>query len=208
MRLAGVVERHQPLAPALAADDKHALVAPRRRLRQRHQLGDAQARGVEHLQQAVQPRRAQPLRRRLDLRAGARLRQQIVDLLDAENLGQAAAALRPLDHRGRIVAAMAFAVEETIELADRGEPPRHRRRRKPALGKPPEMSAQRVAIGCCDRLPGIGEVGGEIGEIAPVGIERVDASAALGRDHVEEQLDQRFVAGARPSAHPVISGKA
>ena len=70
------------------------------------------------------------------------------------------------------------------------------------------MRAQVVAVGGGDAAAGPAEIGGEIGEIAPVGVERVAACAALGRDHVEEQLDQRFVAGARPSAHPVVSGEA
>ena len=56
----------------------------------------------------------------------------------------------------------------------------------------------------CRRL---GEIGGEIGEVAPVGIERVRGRAALGREHVEKQLDQRFVAGARPSAHRAPSAR-
>ena len=57
----GLVQRHQPLLVALAAHHDHAGVAARRRQRQRHQFGDAQAGGVEHFQQAMQPHRAQPL---------------------------------------------------------------------------------------------------------------------------------------------------
>ena len=34
---------------------------------------------------------------------------------------------------------------------------------------------------------------GEIGEVVAIGVERILAGAALGRQHVEEQLDQRFV---------------
>jgi hypothetical protein len=51
----GVVERHQPLLVALAAHHDHARIAPRGRQRQRHQFGDAQAGGVEHFQQAIEP---------------------------------------------------------------------------------------------------------------------------------------------------------
>ena len=60
-----LVERHQAFLVALAAHHDHAGIAPRRRQRQRHQFRDAQARGVEHFQQARQPHRAQLLQRRL-----------------------------------------------------------------------------------------------------------------------------------------------
>ena len=117
-------------------------------------------------------------------------------VLDAEHLGQAAPALRPFDHGGRIVGAVTLAVEEAIELADRRQPPRHRGRREPALGESAEIGAQRVAVGGGDICSS-----GKIGEVAPVGIERIGAGAALGRKHVEEQLDQRFIVCARPAGH-------
>ena len=44
-------QRHHPLLAALAADDQHAAVARQRRQRQADQFGDAQAGGVEHLEQ-------------------------------------------------------------------------------------------------------------------------------------------------------------
>ena len=31
------------------------------------------------------------------------------------------------------------------------------------------------------------------GEVAPVGVQRIDAGAAFGRQHVQEQVDQRVV---------------
>jgi hypothetical protein len=58
-----LVQWHQPFLVALAAHHDHAGVAPRRRQRQRHQFGDAQAGGVEHFEQAIEPQRAEPLRR-------------------------------------------------------------------------------------------------------------------------------------------------
>ena len=59
----------------------------------------------------------------------------------------------PFEHRGRIVAAMAFAVEEAIELADRGEPPRHRGRREPALARGGPRCARRSSLSAAAMLP-------------------------------------------------------
>ena len=73
--------------------------------------------------------------------------------------------------------------------------------REAALAEPAEMGAQVVAVGAGDVGSGAGEIGGEIGQVAPVGVERVGAGAALGREHVEEQLDQGFVGWARPAGH-------
>ena len=127
--LGGVVERHQPFLAALAAHDQHARVALRRRGRQRHQLGHPQPGGVDQLQQRVEPRRAQPLAVGAPVAdRGARGGEQAVDVLDAEHLRQRASALRPFDDGGGIVAALSFGIEEAIELPDRRQPPRHRRR--------------------------------------------------------------------------------
>ena len=62
-------------------------------------------------------------------------------------------------NRGRVVAAMAFAVEEAVELANRREPPRDRRCRQPAPCKPPEVGSQSVTVGRGNGFPGFGEVG-------------------------------------------------
>jgi hypothetical protein len=42
---------------------------------------------------------------------------------------------------------------------------------------------------------------GEIGEVVAIGGEGIFAGAALGRQHVEEQLDQRFVGCLSPAGH-------
>ena len=51
-------EGDDALAPALALDGQHAPVAGEHRARQRHQLGHAQAGGVERLDQRMQAQRA------------------------------------------------------------------------------------------------------------------------------------------------------
>ena len=63
------------------------------------------------------------------------------------------------------------------------------------------MGAQVVAVGGGDAASGLGEIGGEIREVAPVGVERVRRRAALGGQHVEVELDQGFVGLSRPAGH-------
>ena len=55
-----LVQRHEPLAPAFALDGEHAVVGDEHLARQRDQLGDAQARGVERFEQRVETERAAP----------------------------------------------------------------------------------------------------------------------------------------------------
>jgi hypothetical protein len=62
------------------------------------------------------------------------------------------------------------------------------------------MGAKIVVVRGRDGAPRGGEIGGEIHEIAPVGVERVPGGAALGGEHVEEQFDQGVV-GLRPAGH-------
>ena len=56
-------------------------------------------------------------------------------------------ALRPFEHGRRVVAAMALAIEEAVELADRREPPRERGRRQPAPFETGQMGAQGRRVG-------------------------------------------------------------
>src|SRR5262249_59112122 len=72
------------------------------------------------------PRGGCPARRTIGLAAVTGGGEQAIDLLDAEHARQLAAALGPLDDRGRIVAAPSLCVEEAIELADRRQPARDR----------------------------------------------------------------------------------
>ena len=117
--------------------------------------------------------------------------------------GSVAPALGPFQHRGRIVAAFSFRVEEAIELAHRRQPPRQRGGLEAALGEAAEKSAQVVGVGAGDGAAGGAQMRGEIGEIVAIGGERILAGAALGRQHVEEQFDQRFV-GCVPAGHRLV----
>ena len=157
----------------------------RRGCRQGDELGDTQARRVKHLDQTSEPRRAQPhsqWRRRIENRRHA---QQAIDFAERERLGQRAHALGAFQHRGGIVLALAFGVEEAIELPDRREPPRYGRGRHAAPRQLTKIAAQILGRGGGNGTVGAGEVRGEIGKIAAVSGERILAGAALRRQHVE-----------------------
>ena len=191
----GVVERHQPFLVALAAYHDHAGVAPRGRDRQRHQLGHAQARGVEHLEQAIEPHRAQPLQGRGFglLRQVLGFGQHAVDVRYRQHLWQATAALGAGQDRGGIVLADAFVQHEAEQMPHRRQPPRHAGGFKPSDIEIGEIVAQLLGVGSGKGLPGAGQELREIGEVAAIGLQRVVARALFRREHVEEQVDQLAV---------------
>ena len=96
-------------------------------------------------------------------------------------------------YRGRIVPTFSFRVEKAIKLAHRRQPPRQRGGLEAAFGETAEKSAQIVGVGAGDRSSGGAQMRGEVGEVVAISVERILAGAALGRQHVEEQLDQRFI---------------
>jgi hypothetical protein len=64
-----------------------------------------------------------------------------------------------------------------------------------------QIVPQHVRAGTCKALPLAAEKVGQIGEVAPVGIERVDTSPLFRREHVEEQADQFVVFGRLAGTH-------
>ena len=116
-----------------------------------------------------------------------------MDVGDGEHLGQGPAAARPLDRGRRIVAAMAFGVEEAMELADRRQPARHRGGRESSCGQRAEIGAHVIAARRRDAAARRAQVRGIIREIARIGRQRVCGGAALGRQHVEIKLDETAV---------------
>ena len=149
-------------------------------------------------QQAIQANPPQPLAGRpggiADPVAGRR--EHAVDIRDGEHLGQRSAALRALDRRRRIVASMTLGIEKPIELAQCRQPPRDRGGRKGAgLDQRPQVGANVVTFRSCDRAAGRPKRGREIGEVAPIGGNRVHRRPALRRQHVEKQLDEPVVRG-------------
>ncbi len=116
-------QRHHPLLAALAPDQQHARIAPRRGQRQGDELGHPHPGGVEQLHQtgvaqAVVLRPARALGR-LD---------QPVDLLELSVFGRRLSTPGPLDLDRRIVGPPALLEGEAVELLDRREPPRPGRR--------------------------------------------------------------------------------
>ena len=182
-------QRHETLAAALAADDKDAILGQRRRLRQGDQFRDAQAARVEKLEEAVHARAAQPLRRRGVGVLGGLLghAQEPVDMIDGQDLGQGAPALRPLDGGGRVRRRIAFRIEELVELTDRGQAPRRRRCFQAALVEARHEGADRRRSRRQRADLRLGEEGEVIVEVAPIRLQGVGGGAALGGQHVEEQ---------------------
>src|SRR5262249_56722271 len=102
---------------------------------------------------------------------------------------QRTAAFRPFDDGRWVVGAPSLCIEEAIELADGREPPGHRRGREATLAERSEIAAQVLGRGTSDAASGFAKLCGEVGEVASIRGERVLGSPALGRDHIEEQLD-------------------
>jgi len=91
-------------------------------------------------------------------KAGARNREQAVDLGDGQYFRERTAAFGPFDDRGGIIAAMTFRIEKTIDLADCGKPSCDRGSRKTALGEQLQVSADLLRSGFGDGPPGAREM--------------------------------------------------
>ena len=157
------------------------MVRGERGQRQGHQLRSAQPAGIEQLEYGDQ---AQAGRLR-PLPGGG---DQRLDLGLVEQPRQGALPARTVDRLGRIIRPTPFQVHEAMELADRRQAARHGGARHAALRQLAQIRAHRSGIG---GLHGEGaplEKAAIVGEIAPVGVERVSARAALDRHHLEEGL--------------------
>ena len=166
----GIVQRHQPLAPALASYRDQRPPPRPARLRQADQLGNSEARRVEKLEQRED---AQALRGAVPASVPAALacpraasRAAGRHLGDREHFRQMPARLRALGRGGRIVVAMPFGDQKAEELPQRRKPPRLRACGKPALRKRRRDSRARR------RTRGVGQAPrprAEILEVAAVG---------------------------------------
>ena len=188
----GLRDDDKPLAAALALDGDQRIASAQRMARQRHQLRDAQARGIEQLEQRVHPRGAQPLagRAALDVEALLGDGEQAVDVLHRQDLGQPLALARPFQDLRGIVGALALGDEEAMELADRRELARRRRGLEAQGLERREIGAQVVCRGIERRTPACDETCRISRDVAAIGVQRVGRRATLGGDHVEEQLDE------------------
>src|SRR5579885_1336039 len=176
-----LAQRHEPLLAALAAHDEDALVLEARE-RQRHQLGDAQPRRIEELDDAKETGALgpAPAPRRGDERR---------HLLLAKELRQGPAEPRRIEDARRIVAAHALGEEEAVKLAERREPAGAGARRQAGARDASEVAPQRVGVGGLEGDARGGEETREIVEIVAVGGDGETRGAALGREHFEEGLD-------------------
>jgi len=188
-----LVQRDHALLAALAAHDQHALIAHDGGHGQRDQLRDAQAGGVQQLQQRRQAQTIRALQ-------GVGGLEQLTDLGLAQQLGQRPALARRVDGGDGIVRSHALAHEEAVELANGRQPPRRRARRHAGAIEGGEIGAQGRGIGRRQLGAATGEKAGKIGEIARIGLDRVVRGVALGTQHLDEAFEVA-------RAHLALSGK-
>ncbi len=174
-------QRHQALLVPLAHAAEVARLQLQVRDSQAHQLGDTQPGGVEHLEHSLV---AQPLR--VD---GLRGRQQALDLLHAQELGQPLPQAWRVDVLGGVVPNRLLLSQEAEETAHRRQRPRHRAAVQPLLveasqeihhvlpGHPRHRQLARPA-----KLL-------ELLQVAPVGGHRVPRQPPLHPDVVQEGCD-------------------
>jgi len=136
----------------------------------------------------------------------ARVREQAIDIRDAQNVGERALAFRPFDHGGGVVAAPSFRAKETKELPHSGKPPPDRRSRKAAAHEVGEIRSQVLGAGIGNAAPLCAKRCREIREIAAIGGQRVLGSSTLGGEHVQEKLDQHAIGGIALLGHGAIQG--
>ena len=197
----GTRERRQALLVALAAHGDERGLGCGDRLLETQGFRHAQARPVDEFDETSDARRVQPLAQRplRDVESLARGRDQALDLGHAQKLRQRSRSARALDRQRRVVAPPTFGVQEFVKLTDRRQTARQRRRaqllRAAGREKPAHMSCVRL-----QRVDPLGlQIGFVVGEIAPIGVDRVHARAALRGERLEEADDVRN----RPRLHTV-----
>ena len=84
-------------------------------------------------------------------------------------------------------------------MPHRRQPARDARRFEAAPVKIGEVVPQCLGFGAGKAVAGRSEKFRKIREVAPVGVERVNAGALFRREHVEEQIDQFGIRG--PGTH-------
>src|SRR6266446_7812668 len=151
-----IVERNKTFRVALAADHEHARIAARRGGRKRDELGYAQPRGVEQLDEADETQCPQALAAWTYRIRNARSRggKQSLDLRNRKDLWKRSSPFGAVDCGRRIIVEVAFGIEETIKLSDCREPPPDRRRREAARCERCEIAAYVVAPRRRDHAPG------------------------------------------------------
>ena len=179
-RAGRLADRDHSLLAALAAHHQHAVVAQHGGERQPDQLRYPEAGAIEQLDERAQALAVLPRAGRGD---------QAGDLVLGEELGQRATLPRAVDDRRRIVAAPALGGEEAVELAQRREPSCRRARRHAGLREMGEVAADRRAVGGRQAAAAPPQEGGEVAEVAGIGLAGVGGGVALGRQHLQEGVE-------------------
>ncbi len=178
----GSVEGRQTLLAALAAHDQIGRIAPHGLDLEPQQFGDAQARGVGHLDQGDQTQARGVL-------CGAGGGQQGLDLVAAQGFGQAASLLGRIETARRIIGPPAFAQGEAVELPHRGAAACGGGGRQPAprqIGEPRLQSLLRRSHQAPVAQPVF-----RIRQVPAIGGQRMGRGVALDRHHLKEGFDLR-----------------
>ena len=169
-------------------------LAARDRLLEAQDFRHAQARRVDEFDETGHARRIQPLAQRAfgGVEPLARGREQAFDLRHAQELGKRARPARAFDGERRIVAPPPFGIEKLVKLTDRGQAARQRRGARATARRAPRDTPRRWREPAFSAsAPSAREIGFIVGEIAPIGLDRIEARAALGGERLEEAGDER-----------------
>ena len=185
-------EGNQTLPPALALDGEHLFAGCRRAQGQGDQLGNPQSCRVEYFQEAGHPGGPNPFwqRPRDVLQSFGRYPQKPADILYGQGFGEASALFWPFDDQGGIVAAATFDIQELVKLANGRQAPRGGRRAETAGLKIAQKVANRLGVRVDRPDSPRGEKSRVVREVPAIGQLRVFRRATLGREHVEEHVDQ------------------
>ena len=185
--------RGAPCRPCRARSISGSFV-PRRRLRQAQDLRHAQARGVDELDQAGHARGGEPLAQRaFRKRPGPRApSRSALDFLDRQHLGQRAARGAGLRSPASDRRAAALRHRDACGTGGSRTAGARARRRFSAARRPRgEIGAHVGSARPSARRCPLAKMRLIVGEIAPIGFDRVGARAALGGERLEEADDER-----------------
>ena len=112
-------------------------------------------------------------------------------VLDRQHLRQRPSAARPLDRERRIVPSPPLGIEMLVELPDGGEPARKRRGLETFRAARGEIGAHVRRAGGQRALATLAKMRRIVGEVAPIGFDRVEARSAFRRERLEEADDER-----------------
>ena len=175
-------QRHETLLAPLPEAAQHAAVEIDVARADRHQLGDPEPGGIQHLEHrgVAPPERAGPV--------GGR--QQAIDLVERQEARQRLQRARRAHVRGRVAGHHLLGEQVPVEHPHRVERPRHRPRRESLAGQLADEFLDLAASHLLRRATLASQVALELLEVLAVGEDRVARQAALHRQVQQEFVDR------------------